>query len=123
MENICVPSIDEIKSNLKFWKDHCNKLNHAIKLIENDIEEIEKRTIAVERIQSLFNEYVLTNNPSKKFNEKEVKILEERLYEYHFDGVSIRYYGRHTWKLDDYDYFVDYSVYIDGKTICYFLKQ
>ena len=57
---------------------------------------------------------------SKKFNPRAVVLLpsiEKKRYSYDYDGVTISFFGRHTWHLDDYDYCVDVKIIVDGIVI------
>lgn len=117
-ENKTLPSYDDIENNVPFWKNYAMKTKETAEYVEKTIKEIEKRNIATRRIEKLFNQHVKPNYPMKKFSKEKIQIRAEDSYEYSFDNVLIGYLGRETYKIDDFDYFVDYFVNVDGKSIC-----
>jgi hypothetical protein len=79
-------------------------------------------------MEDLFDRYVKPKYPSKRFNEAEItgrgSHKESSMgINYTYDGVKIFYYGRLTHCIDDYDWFVDRSIYVDGVMILEQIKQ
>jgi len=77
-------------------------------------------------MQNMFQKYVAPKYPSKLFNEMSIignSGTDDTRITYSFNGVRMSYFGRRTYCLDDYDWFVDKSVDVDGVNILYIEKE
>ncbi len=120
---ITFPSESIIVENLAAWEEFHDQLGATIKNIrENqDYQKIQEK--GKQEIQSMFFKFVAHKYPQKMFDVSRVRINGNNSYHYDYQGVQIKYLGRMTWCLDDYDFFVDRYVSVDGAEILNLVKQ
>lgn len=116
------------RSDLSVLKEKANSITILISKLEKDLDQKEQRASYIQVMKEMFEKYVLSKYPSKIFNESAVTgtgSSKERSIrvQYSYDGVNMFYLGRETYCIDDYDWFVDRSVLVNGITLLNEVKQ
>ena len=111
---LTLPSHEEVADNLEHWKQFHSKLGDLVSKIETTRE-----SQSVAEMREMFDQYVAPKYPRKQFNSFYVFSSGEdsKTITYNHDGVSMHYLGRMTWCIDDYDYFIDRKIIVNGVTI------
>lgn len=112
-----LPSQEELLLHFDQWEKYNQRLFQELNLAKQKLAKTKIAETARNRIKYLFDQHVHPKYPLKRFNPDHITINTEDSYDYHYDGVSISYLGRETWKLGDLDYFVDRYITVDGHTI------
>ena len=118
-----LPDADTVSADIMGWSEYNRKLAKLIRAAEEKQEIQQNITDGIKTIEHLFRSHVPKQFPQKEFKPTAVQIVGKNNYVYNSGGVYIKYFGRTTWVLDDYDYFVDREVQVDGKTILSEYKQ
>jgi hypothetical protein len=122
-----LPSEERVTLNLKQWKLNLASLSEVVAKVEQATEQRNRKDENIRTMNDMFERYVLPKYPSKKFDGNFVKALKgygsEKTITYQYDGVELYYFGRQTYCIDDYDYFVDKTVTVDGVCILNQIKQ
>lgn len=104
-----LPDVETVADNIIQWKQYHDDL----KIIISKADTFNENKLSVNRMKYMFDKYVV----NKTFNPDQIKINGENRYSYSFDNVIMNYFGRMTFIVDDYDYFVDFKVTVDGNVI------
>lgn len=123
MINPILPTIEHILENFDTWKKYTADLNTVMKSAIEQNKIMQNNKSALYTIKDLFDRYVSTRFPDKIFDPDKIQVHGSNHYKYLFDFVSISYHGRHTWVIDDYDYFTDTIITVNGICIANQLKQ
>jgi hypothetical protein len=71
----------------------------------------------IDLVKKLFDDYV----QGRTFDGHRIKVIRNEnnneWYIYDHDRVTINYHGYETWRLDDYDFFVEIEIKVDGKIV------
>jgi hypothetical protein len=110
-----LPSVETVAKDYDSWKSYSDKLIEVLERASDCII----RSKAIDTISDYFESYV---PKSKNFDSSKVFARfhlgdTNKRYTYNHDGVSIQFFGRYMWCLDDYDYVVDVKIIVDGVTI------
>jgi hypothetical protein len=109
-------------------KEKVKTVTSLILKIEKDLDHKEQRASYIQVMKEMFEKYVLPKYPSKIFNESVITGTGGRKersirVQYSYDGVNMFYLGRETYCIDDYAWFVDRSVLVNGVTLLDEVKQ
>lgn len=114
-----LPTLSEVKDELGAWKEYNKNLERLILTAESEVRERDRIKKTQNEVYSLFCRHV---SPSKVFSFSSISVREgdsdgSIKAHYEHDGVVINFLGRVTWCQGDYDYFVDYSIRVDGNLV------
>ena len=113
-----LPTNEQVYQNFEQWEKFFKELESKISHVRQHKLKMDHIAVGKNTIRSLFNQYVKPNYPDKFFNADSVCVAEGRdSYTYDYDGVDIYYLGRMTWCIDDYDYFQDRRISVNGAPI------
>lgn len=114
--------------DILLMKEQVKSLTKIITTAEKALLEKENRDYYIYLMKGMFEEFVVPKYPLKTFDESKIRgtgRYEEgsMRMDYTYDNVNMSYMGRRTCYKGDYDFFVDRSIYVDGKIILWEEKQ